>query len=95
MKNSGLRWGKYPWDTIPNGQRFSTAISIYINCVSCADCFDAPIRLAQFVLKTRSSLDLNYTLNFQYSVVLIGSVRTNVILQLVEGFVSRVYRAYM
>ena len=47
--------------------------------MSCADCFDAPIRLAQFVLKTRSTLDSNYALNFQYSVVLIGSVRTNLI----------------
>ena len=50
--------------------------------MSYADCFDAPIRLAQFVLKTRSTLDSNYALNFQYSVVLIGSIRINVILPL-------------
>ena len=50
--------------------------------MSCADCFDAPIRLAQFVLKTRSILDSNYALNFKYSVVLIGSIRIIVILPL-------------
>ena len=44
--------------------------------------FDAPNRLAETVSKTRSTLDSNYALNFQYSVVLIGSVRTNVILPL-------------
>ena len=42
--------------------------------------FDAPIRLAQFVSKTLSTLDSNYALNFKFSVVLIGSVGTNVML---------------
>ena len=59
----------------------------YLSVVESAACrvqivFDAPIRLDQFVSKTRSTLDSNYALNFQYSVVLIGSVRTNVILPL-------------
>ena len=43
--------------------------------------FDAPIRLAQFVSKTRSTLDSNYALNFRNS-VLVGGVRANVILPL-------------
>ena len=44
--------------------------------------FDAPIRFPQFVSKAPSVLDLNYALKFHYSVVLIGGVRTNVILPL-------------
>ena len=59
----------------------------YLSVVESAACrvqivFDAPIILGQFVSKTRSTLDPIYALNFLYSVVLIDSLRTNVILPL-------------